>query len=377
MEDLDSEIFKEIYEVIHIADSTLDRNLLRCRILETLFKRIYIESAVFFIPDERSKSTGGIEINIDEKYVKQYKEHFHQYDPIQLIKGSFCKKRVIQLEELIDYHSFVSSRFYCDFLRPQKIHHKLYINLDTSGRFHGRIALFRPIKSKKFSDEDVNILRAISPYLIHALDHNELYINIQLQDNILKVIEKYWSTGLILLDDSMRLIYMNQRAKEFCRDLIGYPSIQNIYIHIPPILLEDCYAITEELKRSPADCLVLPKHRVIRIGNSEKLYVSSQVLEKEISSENYRLLMISIEEMSELRRIDQTSLKKIYHLTNREIDIVLHIFKGLRNAEIAKRLFVSEVTVKKHLQNIFQKLGVETRTALIHRILEREYISSN
>jgi DNA-binding NarL/FixJ family response regulator len=141
--------------------------------------------------------------------------------------------------------------------------------------------------------------------------------------------------------------------------------------------LEDCYAITEELKRCPADCLVLPKHRVIQISNSKKFYVSSQVLEKGISPENCRLFMISIEEMSESRKIDKTGLKKIYHLTNREMDIVLHIFKGLRNAEIAEKLFVSEITVKKHIQNIFQKAGVKTRTALVHRILDGEYISSN
>ena len=373
MEDLDTKTFKEIDEIIYMANFTLDRNVLRKKIIEVLFNRIYIENSVFFLPDEKPKSTGGIEINIDEKYVRQYKEYYHLYDPIQLIKGSFCQKRVIQLEELIDYHSFVSSKFYCDFLKPQKIHYKLYINLHAGGRFQGRIALFRPVKSKKFSKEEVNILNTISPYLAHALDHNDLYINIKLQDNILKIMENKWSTGLILLDYSMQLIYMNQKAKEFCRDLIEYPSFQDIYIHIPLMLLEDCYAISEELKRCPADFLVLPKCRVIRINSSEKFYVRSQVIEKEICSENCRLFMISIEEMSDSRRIDQNSLKKIYNLTDREIDIVLHIFKGLRNAEIAQRLFVSEITVKKHIQNIFQKLGVKTRTALIHRILDKEY----
>jgi DNA-binding CsgD family transcriptional regulator len=377
MEDLDTKTFKEIYEIIHMANFTLDRNVLRKKIIELLFNRIYIENSVFFLPDEKSKSTGGIEINIDEKYVRQYKEYYHLYDPIQLIKGPFCQKRVIQLEELIDYHSFVSSKFYCDFLKPQKIHYKLYINLYTGGRFQGKIALFRPVKSKKFSKEEVNILSTISPYLAHALDHNDLYINIKLQDNILKIIENKWSTGLILLDYSMHLIYMNQKAKEFCRHLIGYPSFQDIYIHVPLILLEDCCAISEELKRCSADFLVLPKWRVIRINSSEKFYVRSQVIEKEISSENCRLFMISIEEMNESRRIDQNSLKKIYNLTDREIDIVLHIFKGLKNAEIAQRLFVSEITVKKHIQNIFQKLGVKTRTALIHRILDMEYIPSD
>jgi DNA-binding NarL/FixJ family response regulator len=76
--------------------------------------------------------------------------------------------------------------------------------------------------------------------------------------------------------------------------------------------------------------------------------------------------------MGESRNIDKNNLKKNYSLTDREIDIVLHIFKGLRNAEIAQRLFVSEITVKKHIQNIFQKVGVKTRTALIYRILDKE-----
>jgi len=377
MEALDSQIVKKIDEILHTANSTLDRNLLRSRILEALFNTLYIESSVFFLPEEKPKSTGGIEINLDKKYVRQYKEHFHLYDPIQLIRGPLRTRRVIQLEEIIDYHSFVSSKFYCEFLRPQNIHHKVYINLHTSGRFHGRIALYRPLKANKFSEEEVKILRTISPYLAHALDHNDLYINFKLQNNILKFIERTSSTGLILLSDSMRLIYMNQKAKEFWRDLIGNPSIQDIYIHVPPILLQDCYTITEELKRCQAGFLVLPKHRVIQISNSEKVNVSSQVLEKGIISENCRFFMISIEEMNESRRIDKISLKTMYRLTNREIDIVFHIFQGLRNAEIAERLFVSEITVKKHIQNIFQKVGVETRTALIHRILDRGYISSN
>ena len=373
MEVLDSKLFKEIYEIIHIANFTLDRNLLRYRILEFLFNSIYVESSVFFLPNKKSKSTGGIEVNIDEKYVKQYKEYYHRYDPIQLIKGSFCDRNVIQLEELIDYHSFVTSKFYCDFLRPQKIHHKLYINLHTGDGFQGRIALYRPVKSKRFSKEDVNILNTISPYLAHALDHNDLYVNIKQQDNILEIINKNWSTGLILLDDSMEPIYMNEKAKEFCQDLMGCPSIFDVYLRLPPMLLKDCSAMTEELKSIQADCLVLPRHRVLRTSNSEKFHICSRMLEKEISSENRRLFMVSIDEMSESNRIDQKSLKEIYHLTNREIDIVIHIFKGLRNAEIARRLFVSEVTVKKHIQNIFQKMGVKNRTALIHKIIDKEY----
>jgi DNA-binding NarL/FixJ family response regulator len=51
-------------------------------------------------------------------------------------------------------------------------------------------------------------------------------------------------------------------------------------------------------------------------------------------------------------------------LTPREREIVRHVALGLRNAEVAQKLSISEVTVKTHLNNIFQKLGLRGRTAL-------------
>lgn len=51
-------------------------------------------------------------------------------------------------------------------------------------------------------------------------------------------------------------------------------------------------------------------------------------------------------------------------LTAREREIVRHVALGMRNAEVATQLFISEVTVKTHLNNIFQKLGVRDRVGL-------------
>ena len=51
-------------------------------------------------------------------------------------------------------------------------------------------------------------------------------------------------------------------------------------------------------------------------------------------------------------------------LTKREQQIVDGVTRGLRNKEIARQLGISEKTVKSHLSNIFQKLGLEGRFAL-------------
>lgn len=51
-------------------------------------------------------------------------------------------------------------------------------------------------------------------------------------------------------------------------------------------------------------------------------------------------------------------------LTSREAEIVRHVAVGLRNAEIAQRLAISEATVKTHLNNIFDKLKLRDRVQL-------------
>ncbi|BAQ09240.1 transcriptional regulator [Bacillus sp. OxB-1] len=51
-------------------------------------------------------------------------------------------------------------------------------------------------------------------------------------------------------------------------------------------------------------------------------------------------------------------------LTSREKEIVKLVRQGLLNKEIGEALSISVNTVKKHLQNVFQKMGVENRTEL-------------
>jgi len=51
-------------------------------------------------------------------------------------------------------------------------------------------------------------------------------------------------------------------------------------------------------------------------------------------------------------------------LTPRESEIVSLVTQGLRNKEIAEKLSISEQTVKNHLQNIYDKLGVSDRLEL-------------
>jgi DNA-binding CsgD family transcriptional regulator len=55
-------------------------------------------------------------------------------------------------------------------------------------------------------------------------------------------------------------------------------------------------------------------------------------------------------------------------LSTREREVLALVRDGLRNAEIAEALWVSPATVRKHLENIYEKLDVHTRTAAVARV---------
>ncbi len=55
-------------------------------------------------------------------------------------------------------------------------------------------------------------------------------------------------------------------------------------------------------------------------------------------------------------------------LSRRELDVLRLVERGLTNLEIAAALGISESTVKRHLEHVFEKLGVHTRTAAVARL---------
>ena len=74
-----------------------------------------------------------------------------------------------------------------------------------------------------------------------------------------------------------------------------------------------------------------------------------------------------------LQRLDETferrqRIRVDLPLTRREREILGWVERGKMNAEIAQILWISPATVRKHLENAYEKLGVRTRTAAVARI---------
>jgi DNA-binding NarL/FixJ family response regulator len=66
--------------------------------------------------------------------------------------------------------------------------------------------------------------------------------------------------------------------------------------------------------------------------------------------------------------------KDLPRLTDREVDVVQLIARGMRNKEIAFALGITEQTAKVHVKNILAKLNVSDRTAVVAKAVRRGII---
>lgn len=369
MDKLPYQILTNVLEVISAANESLDCKLVRQKALDALFHTISAEGAVFFLPDGNGRFTYIIIKNLEQAYCDYYKTYFYRFDPLHLIYDLDTRKRQNRLEQAISYDSFQPTEYYNEFLKPQKIHHKLIVNLFAENELHGRIVLTRPREFDPFTIKEIRTAKTISPYLAHALAHNDLRRKIRLTGNILDYVEKQSSTGMILLNETLQIIYRNPKAEEILGKLKCPGSIVDDIDPTSSRLLKDCREIKADLESCPTGGMSVPRQRVVNGPNHTRFSVISKALDQGSDGEDSRLFMVSIQEQSPPANINPQYLMDTFHLSKRETDVVDLLFLGLKNAQIAGRLFVSEVTVKKHLQNIYDKVGVTNRTTLINRIL--------
>jgi ATP/maltotriose-dependent transcriptional regulator MalT len=69
-------------------------------------------------------------------------------------------------------------------------------------------------------------------------------------------------------------------------------------------------------------------------------------------------------------RLSATAATHPAGLSSREVEVLALVVAGLSNPEIGERLFISARTVSQHLRSVFNKLGVNSRTAAVARWIE-------
>lgn len=364
MEGLLPQDYRTILHITRIANIDLELDNLRRKVLEELQKAFRANILTFFLADSNKRLSLPVLRDGDPAICQKYLDYYYQFDPMSPSRNANLGKGVLRYNDIISYSEFVRTEYYNDFLAPQPIHFGMILYLNSHSRLLGRISIFRPRRDTNFSEREVIIARRIAPHVSFALENAKMYEKMKEERDFFRIIDQCSIYGILILNERIEPIFSNQRAREFIE--LSRDKGKLIEDLFPPEVKEDCLQLAEVLKHG--EILPLPRNRVIFFSPQHHFSFRSQVIHQNFGIKPRTLFMVSIEKLNWMK-VDENALQEIYQLTGREIEIVTCVVEGLKNAEIADRLFISELTVKKHIQNIFEKMEVNNRTSLIRKVL--------
>ncbi len=90
--------------------------------------------------------------------------------------------------------------------------------------------------------------------------------------------------------------------------------------------------------------------------------------EPDFSARELTMLALIRPHLAELNRRRDRELRGEPHLTTRQWEVLRQVATGASNTQIARTLGLSDATVRKHLENVFLRLGARSRTEALARV---------
>jgi DNA-binding CsgD family transcriptional regulator len=212
---------------------------------------------------------------------------------------------------------------------------------------------------RNFTEHDRLLLSLVQPHLKQAYE-NVVAFN-HLQHQLTQQDQATEQAGIIVLSVDGNFKWMTQRAGTL---LHHYFPPSEAHISLPDLLQR---WVKQHCSDQAQTGLIPTPPSPLRIErNSSRLTVR---LSYEARTEQVYLLL----EETQLERYSPKSLE-ILGLTKRETEVLFWVAKDQCTKKIAKNLGISDRTVKKHLEHIYEKLGVQTRTGAVMYVLEKSGI---
>jgi DNA-binding CsgD family transcriptional regulator len=226
-------------------------------------------------------------------------------------------------------------------------------------RTRQNIAVSLDREHRNFTDRDRLVLNLIRPHLLEAYYSAQIFTQMQYQIAELK--QTLEQTGVVIVSIDGQVEEMTQRAETLIKRYFqtSTPSLQ-----LKPLPDTLQRWIKHQITQWICTEDILPISRLLQLErDGQRLTVR---LNRHPNSEKFLLLL----EESNHQAFSPDSLR-LLGLTRREAEVLFWVAKDKSTADIALILGMSDRTVKKHLEHIYEKFGVQTRLAAVMYALEQ------
>ncbi len=286
------------------------------------------------------------------KDVENFGRHAHEHP----LFNAFVETGLPEPRKTSDYVStkrFQRLGIYNEFFRPVGTDRQLLTGLPVSSTLTLVLSLNR--KKKDFTESSRALLTMLRPHLITAYQNAEAFIQLHLQRAHLEVALEDSGSGAMLLDAEGKVRLITAQARRWLATYFANPH--GCATELPE---EVTRWLTQHTHRANQDTrLAAPVLPLEKVRSESRLAI--RLLRD--APTGYSLLLMQEDSPISARKIETLGM------TKREAEILCWVAEGKTNPEIAILCDISERTVHKHLEHVYEKLGVETRTAAAHRAL--------
>jgi DNA-binding CsgD family transcriptional regulator len=234
--------------------------------------------------------------------------------------------RALKLSDFLSLPRLRSSRIYAVWFRPAGIEREINVAI-PSPPWHTKTFLFDRRRGRDFTERDRLMLDLLQPHLGRLWRAAQTRRRLQAAFAALESASELDPRGLIVLAPDGQIEFVSPSARRLMREHFGVPPERGL----PPTLA--------------------------RWVDSGLPTLTRRALGRRLTVDRSGDTLLLEERRDKLG------------LTPRERQILAWVARGRTNPEIAELLWIAPTTVRKHLENIYAKLGVHTRTAAAARLL--------
>lgn len=285
-------------------------------------------------------------VSYNEVDPEQRRAYFHSNPADTMFDGSeqILERYMFQNPLVVHYARTGdgSARTWSDFITQRQLHstdlyNELFRRLSVEREMVATLPAERPLliglvvmrDGRDFDNRDRAMLDLLRPHLVNAYANALARSAMQWSENALP------GELAVVLGPRRRIAHASPRARQLLR----------LFGEAPPSLLPP------QLDALAATTAPVPSGQARMAGDGVSV--------------SARMASPSVLILREERQRFKPSRLRTLGISNRESEVLTLVASGEANAAIASRLAITERTVKKHLERIYEKLGVRSRTQAV------------
>lgn len=350
-----------LFRIVEMAYAATDDDEMVRAVFTALREFMSFSSGVFMpVNDATLELKPGFCFDCNAADMGPYLAHYAPLDPfVRCQPGPVLLNETVRFSDVITPGDLAHSEF-VDFMRQVPYQHALGTLTGFAQQAVAVFSVHRQRHEHDFAAEERAILDAIGPHLARAV-----ILRRQLNDPALRA-----ETGIVVFDGAGTALYLNSPARAFLvatppPALLAALSVQGAGV----IKLASQYFRLSQLSMTSASLLRRFAVEESVAGAVTEATAEYGALERWSPATRQpgatRIVVVQPfrQRLDLIRRLAQ------YGLSPRQSEVAVWALRGLTNSEIASAMCIAEQTVKDHFQDIYCRVGVRTRGALLAKVL--------